>query len=142
MGRARVKKGGGSARFPLWEENPRELWVRIIRGLSVGIITENYGTRAYKKGRGTRTVHSLREKSSGIIFWELWPSKTWHDAEKLRFIGILAYPKRASKKRGYALVRGILRGIRISRLTKIPTLLLWLTEILELRKGLIIKDAS
>ena len=106
MGRARVKKGGGRAWFLLWEENPRELWVRIIRGLSEGIITENnererwksgrvnptlrlmpspnYRTRACKKGRGTRTVHSLRGKSLGIIcgltsenyrlriiFWEL-----------------------------------------------------------------------
>ena len=51
----------------------------------------NYGTRACKKERGTRTVHSLRGKSSGIIrglssenyqwelsvgiiVWELWPS--------------------------------------------------------------------
>ena len=40
----------------------------IIRGLSVGIITENYQ-------------------------WELSPSTYINDAEKLRFIGILAYPK-------------------------------------------------
>jgi len=42
MERARVKKGGGRARFPLWEENPWELWVGIIRGLSMWIITEDY----------------------------------------------------------------------------------------------------
>ena len=91
MGRARLKKGEGRVWFPIWEENPRELWVGIIRGLSVGIITENYerererwkahrvnpilrlmlspnyGTRACKKGRGTHTVPSLRGKSSGIM---------------------------------------------------------------------------
>ena len=56
-----LKQGGGRARFPLWKENPRELWLGIICGLSVGIITENYererevkGTLC-KKGRGTRT---------------------------------------------------------------------------------------
>ena len=149
MGRARIKKGGGRARFPLWEENPQELWVRIIRWLSMGIITENnererermrwkagrvnptfrlmpspnYRMRACKKGRGTRTVHSLRGKSSGIIrglssenyrlriiVWELssenyrlriivWELSSenydlvYHHADKLRFIGMLAYPK-------------------------------------------------
>ena len=93
MGRARVKKGGARARFPLWEENPRELWVRIITENNEGerskagrvnltlrlMPSPNYMTHACKKGRGTRTVHSLRGKSSGIMsrnypwiyFWEL-----------------------------------------------------------------------
>ena len=36
------KNGGGRARFLLWEENPRELWVGIIRGLSLRIMSGNY----------------------------------------------------------------------------------------------------
>ena len=52
-----------------------------------------------KKGRGTRTVLSLRGKSLGImsenypwIIWELSSGNydlVYHHAEKLRFIGIL-----------------------------------------------------
>ena len=61
-----------------------------------------------KKRGGTRTVHSLRGKSSGIMSgnypwiivenyqWELSSENyylVYHHAENLRFIGILAYPK-------------------------------------------------
>jgi hypothetical protein len=61
IGRACVKKGGGHARFPLWEENPRELWVRIIRGLS-----RNYRLRIIRE--------LSSENYQGIIVWELSPS--------------------------------------------------------------------
>ena len=50
MGRARIKMGEGRARFPLWEENPRELCVGIIRGLSVGIMRK----RERERERGER----------------------------------------------------------------------------------------
>ena len=66
----------------------------------------NYGTRACKKGRGTRTVHSLRGKSSGIMsgnypwiirgFTSEKYQLVYRHAEKLRFIGILAYLKTLS----------------------------------------------
>ena len=62
MERARVKKGGGRARFPLWEENPRELSVDYQWELWLRIMSGNYYL-------------------------------AYHDAEKLRFIGILANPK-------------------------------------------------
>ena len=88
------KKGGGSARSlferkillkspepenkaqrKVKKENPRELWVRIIRGLS-----GNYLLRI-KSGN-----YFLRIISGNYHL-------VYHHAEKLRFIGILAYPK-------------------------------------------------
>ena len=55
MGRVRVKNGGGRARFPPLEENPRELWVGITRGLSVGIITENYEREREREVKGAQS---------------------------------------------------------------------------------------
>ena len=96
-------------------ERERERWkARRVNPTLRVMLSPNYGKRACKKRRGTRTVHSLRGKSSGIIsgnypwiiVWELsvgiivWELScenyellVYHHAEKLRFIGILAYPK-------------------------------------------------
>ena len=66
-------------------ERERERWKarRVNQTLRI-MLSPNYGTRACKKGRGTRTVFSLRGKSSGIMsgnypwiisgnyHWELW----------------------------------------------------------------------
>ena len=102
------RKRRGTRTVPSLRGKSSGIWVRIIRGLSVGIITENYerererererwkarrvnyGTRACKKGRD-----SLRGKSSGIIRGLSSENYhlVYHHAEKLRFIGILAYPK-------------------------------------------------
>ena len=65
----------GNYHWELWD---REGWkARRVNPTLRLMPSANYGTHACKKGRGTRLVHSLRGKSSGIIFWELWPSKTW-----------------------------------------------------------------
>ena len=62
-------------------EREREGWkARRVNPTLPLMPSPNYGTRACKKGRGTRTVHSLRGKSSGIMtgnypwinVWELW----------------------------------------------------------------------
>ena len=69
----------GNYHWELWEkesererERAREGWkARRVNPTLRLMPSQNYGTSACKKGRGTRTVHSLRRKSSGIIFWEL-----------------------------------------------------------------------
>ena len=50
------------------EERERERWkARRVNPTLRLMLSPYYGTRACKKGRGTRTVPSLRGKSSGII---------------------------------------------------------------------------
>ena len=73
----------GNYHWELWER-----WkARRVKPTLRLMVSSNYGTRACKKGRGTRTVHSFRGFTSENYHL------VYHDAEKLRFIGILAYPK-------------------------------------------------
>ena len=60
----------GNYHWELWErkERERERWkARRVNPTLRLMLSPNYGRRACKKGRGTRTVTSLRGKSSGIM---------------------------------------------------------------------------
>jgi hypothetical protein len=53
----------GNYHWELWER-----WkARRVNPTLRLMLSPNYGMRACKKGRGTRTVHSLRGKFSGIM---------------------------------------------------------------------------
>ena len=84
----RYREGGRDKREEKERERvkERERWkARRVNPTLRLMLSPNYGTRACKKGRGTRTVPSLRGKSSEIMsenypwiiwnyHWELWPS--------------------------------------------------------------------
>ena len=59
------------------------------------MLSLNYGMRTCKKGRGTRTVPSLSSENYDLVY-----------AEKLRIIGILAYPKRIENIKTFGLIFG------------------------------------
>ena len=71
------KKGRGARTVPSLRKNPRELWVRIIRGLSVGIITENYESeREREREREVKGAQSTPNPSPNA-FPKLWDARVW-----------------------------------------------------------------
>ena len=92
-------------------ERKREGWqARRVNPTLRLMLSPNYRTRACKKGRGTRAYkkkgggraqfplwkENPRKLSSENYQWELLSQNydlVYHHAEKLRLIGILAYPK-------------------------------------------------
>ena len=117
----------GKIREKEWGKE-RERWKACRVNPTIRLmLSPNYGTRACKKGRGKRTVSSLKGKASGIMsgnypwiisgnyHWELWERERDRETERERWKarrvnhGTRACKKGRDSLRGKS--SGIIRGL-------------------------------